>query len=76
MHKTKCFKCGGVHKLRTDKFPNREITTTIQKRVKVIGYICLKCSRKHAVKDRTKGLGWRQALKDMFNYWLDYYSKN
>ena len=66
MHKIKCIKCGGIHKLRNDKFPNKAITHDKHKRVNIVGYVCLKCSRKGLVEKRDKGVGWRQALKEFF----------
>lgn len=31
----------------------------------ITGYLCEKCSVKHEVKDRPKGVSWRQAVSDL-----------
>lgn len=35
------------------------------KKIKMAGYACKKCAQKLLVADRTKGVGWRKALREM-----------
>ena len=69
----KCFICGGIHKLRQDKFPvmlydvQKKGQQTIDRKLK--GYVCVKCVRKGAARDHKlkhpelRKTGWKDILK-------------
>jgi len=59
----RCAKCRTEHKASIKKFPVK--LTKKGEKDKLVGYLCLKCSRKALVAKRDKKVGWKQAFRDL-----------